>query len=153
VSFLSNRYPLCSQKSKTIQTVNKSVVLLTNQQSRAFRMSDAQYLPHHDKDKDRIKLDGTDREQALIPLRSTGWTEVAGRDAIYKEFQFKNFNQAWGFMSRIALHAERMDHHPEWFNVYNKVQITLSSHDVNGLSNRDIRMALFMDKIAKTAAR
>ena len=59
------------------------------------------------------------------------------------------FQQAWGFMSKIALKAEKMDHHPEWFNVYNKVQITLSSHDVNGLSQRDITLANFIENVSK----
>merc|ERR1711911_361948 len=85
------------------------------------------------------KLDETERGQFLSPLQEAGWTLVENRDAIYKEFIFKDFNQAWGFMSRVALRAEKMDHHPEWFNVYNKVQITLSTHDVNGLSQRDRR--------------
>jgi pterin-4a-carbinolamine dehydratase len=71
------------------------------------------------------------------------------RDAIYKEFLFTNFNQAFGYMTRMALMAEKMDHHPEWFNVYNKVQVTLSSHVVDGLSARDVKLASFMDKVAK----
>ncbi|GFT15908.1 probable pterin-4-alpha-carbinolamine dehydratase [Nephila pilipes] len=71
---------------------------------------------------------------------------VKDRDAIYKEFLFKNFNEAFGFMSRISMQAEKMDHHPEWFNVYNKVQITLSSHDVSGLSERDVKLASFIEK-------
>ncbi len=70
---------------------------------------------------------------------------VTGRDAIYKEFVFHDFNEAWGFMSRVALKAEQMNHHPEWFNVYNKVQITLSTHDVGGLSDRDTDLATAID--------
>ncbi|XP_029178180.1 uncharacterized protein LOC114945974 [Nylanderia fulva] len=89
-----------------------------------------------------------EREQNLNPLLSTGWTVQSNRDAIYKEFVFKNFNEAFGFMTRVALQAEKMDHHPEWFNVYNKVNITLSSHDVNGLSERDVKLATFIDKVA-----
>ncbi len=73
------------------------------------------------------KLSAEARRRALADLR--GWSEVEGRDAIQKSFQFKDFNQAWGFMSRVALAAEKMDHHPEWFNVYNRVEITLSTHD------------------------
>ncbi|TWW78093.1 Pterin-4-alpha-carbinolamine dehydratase [Takifugu flavidus] len=106
----------------------------------------------------------TEEERAhLLPLlHNAQWVEVVGRDAIYKEFIFKDFNQAFGFMSRVALQAEKMDHHPEWFNVYNKVntyikdyvtltfvlqvQITLSTHDCGGLSQRDITMATFMDQ-------
>lgn len=74
---------------------------------------------------------------------------VEGRDAIYKEFLFKDFNEAFGFMTRVALLADKMDHHPEWFNVYNKVQVTMSTHDCSGLSARDIKMATFMNEISK----
>ncbi|MEE8276446.1 MAG: 4a-hydroxytetrahydrobiopterin dehydratase, partial [Alphaproteobacteria bacterium] len=77
-----------------------------------------------------------------------GWREVEGRDAIAKTFRFKSFNQAWGFMSRVALKAERMNHHPEWFNVYNKVEVTLATHDAGGLSELDIELARFMDRAA-----
>ncbi|XP_067012300.1 pterin-4-alpha-carbinolamine dehydratase [Anabrus simplex] len=98
------------------------------------------------------KLSAEERETTLKPLLANGWSMVDSRDAVYKEFLFKNFNQAFGFMSRVALLAEKMDHHPEWFNVYNKVQVTLASHDVNGLSNRDMKMATFMDKVAKSFA-
>lgn len=73
---------------------------------------------------------------------------VEGRDAIYKEFLFKDFNEAFGFMTRIALLADKMDHHPEWFNVYNKVQITMSTHDCGGLSAKDIKVANFIEGIA-----
>ncbi|XP_034251287.1 probable pterin-4-alpha-carbinolamine dehydratase [Thrips palmi] len=96
------------------------------------------------------KLTTEDRETKLQPLLGNGWSVVQNRDAIYKEYLFKDFNEAFGFMSRTALLAEKMDHHPEWFNVYNKVQVTLSSHDVNGLSQRDIKLASFMDKAART---
>ncbi|CAH0690235.1 unnamed protein product [Spodoptera exigua] len=92
------------------------------------------------------KLTQEERDSQLQPLLQSGWKVQNNRDAIEKEFQFKDFNQAFGFMTRVALLAEKMDHHPEWFNVYNKLQVTLSSHDVNGLSKRDIRMATFMDK-------
>ncbi|KAJ4949159.1 hypothetical protein JOQ06_020677 [Pogonophryne albipinna] len=90
----------------------------------------------------------TEEERAhLLPLlRNAQWVELGTRDAIYKEFIFKDFNQAFGFMSRVALQAEKMDHHPEWFNVYNKVQITLSTHDCGGVSQRDITMATFIDQ-------
>ncbi|EFN84478.1 probable pterin-4-alpha-carbinolamine dehydratase [Harpegnathos saltator] len=94
------------------------------------------------------KLTSEEREQSLNPLLSTGWTVQSDRDAIYKEFMFKNFNEAFGFMTRVALQAEKMDHHPEWFNVYNKVNITLSSHDVNGLSQRDVKLATFINQVA-----
>ncbi|KAK0143067.1 Pterin-4-alpha-carbinolamine dehydratase 2 [Merluccius polli] len=91
-------------------------------------------------------LTPADRDQLLPELRASGWAEVGDRDAIYKELQFKSFNQAFGFMTRVALQAEKMNHHPEWFNVYNKVQITLTTHDCGGLSKRDIKMAKFIDK-------
>lgn len=74
---------------------------------------------------------------------------VEGRDAIYREFLFKNFNEAFGFMTRVALLADKMDHHPEWFNVYNKVQVTMSTHDCGGLSERDVKLANFMNEISK----
>ncbi|KAM3960541.1 pterin-4a-carbinolamine dehydratase [Aphomia sociella] len=93
------------------------------------------------------KLTVEDRDTLLQPLLQAGWKVQNNRDAIEKEFLFKNFNEAFAFMTRVALLAEKMDHHPEWFNVYNKLQVTLSSHDVNGLSKRDIKMASFMDKI------
>jgi len=97
----------------------------------------------------RSKLSDDERTQSLGPLKEAGWTMVKDRDAIYKEFLFKNFNQAFGFMSRVALKAEKMDHHPEWFNVYNKVQITLSTHDVGGLSDKDVTLAKFIEEVAK----
>jgi 4a-hydroxytetrahydrobiopterin dehydratase len=77
---------------------------------------------------------------------SNGWSIAQNRDALYKEFLFKDFNEAFGFMTRIALYADKDDHHPEWFNVYNKVQITLSTHTANGLSRRDVDLAQFCDK-------
>ena len=93
------------------------------------------------------KLTGDERTRAIAALK--GWREAAdGRDAIRKEFKFKDFNAAFGFMSRVALMAEKMDHHPEWFNVYNKVEITLSTHDAGGLSERDIKLAQFIDSLA-----
>lgn len=119
------------------------------------------------------KLSDAERKQLLEPLLAKGWSLVNGRDAIYKEFLFKDFNQvkgalsfsvcltlrclhihnefclfkAFGFMSRVALYSDKVDHHPEWFNVYNKVQITYSSHDVNGLSQRDVSAANFVESV------
>ncbi|XP_071959643.1 pterin-4-alpha-carbinolamine dehydratase 2-like [Antedon mediterranea] len=96
----------------------------------------------------KVKLSGEDRTQKLADLLAAGWAEVENRDAIKKTFMFKNFNQAFGFMSRTALQAEKMDHHPEWFNVYNKVDVTLSTHDVGGLSDNDVKLASFMETAA-----
>ena len=89
------------------------------------------------------KLTGAARNAALAKL--AGWTEVSGRDAIHKSFKFADFNQAWGFMTRVALAAEKADHHPEWSNVYNKVEITLSTHDAGGVSDKDVKLATFID--------
>ncbi|XP_030360298.1 pterin-4-alpha-carbinolamine dehydratase 2 isoform X1 [Strigops habroptila] len=89
-----------------------------------------------------------ERSQVLLDLKASGWSELGERDAIYKEFNFKNFNQAFGFMTRVALQAEKMNHHPEWFNVYSKVQVTLISHDCGGLTKRDVKLAQFIDKAA-----
>eukprot|EP00118_Oscarella_pearsei_P025288 m.307925 g.307925 ORF g.307925 m.307925 type:complete len:115 (+) comp43033_c0_seq1:28-372(+) len=96
----------------------------------------------------KLKLDERDAA-GLAALREAGWKDVDGRDAIHKDFQFKDFNQAFGFMTRVALKADKMDHHPEWFNVYNKVQITLSTHECQGLSVRDITLASFIEEAAK----
>ena len=92
------------------------------------------------------KLTGQARAAALAKL--SGWSEVVGRDAISKKFQFKDFNQAFGFMTMAALMAEKLDHHPEWFNVYNRVDIVLSTHDAGGLSERDIALAKLIDAAA-----
>ena len=92
------------------------------------------------------KLTGDTRKSALAGLK--GWSETSGRDAITKKFVFKDFNQAFGFMTRAALVAEKMDHHPEWFNVYKTVDVTLSTHDAGGLTDRDVKLAAAMDKIA-----
>ena len=76
-----------------------------------------------------------------------GWTKVEGREAIYKRFEFTDFNEAFGWMTRVAMVAEKTDHHPEWLNVYNRVDVTLATHDVGGLSERDIKLANVMDQI------
>lgn len=91
-------------------------------------------------------LTGDDRAAALAELAE--WREVEGRDAIARDFVFKTFNQAFGFMTRCALAAERMNHHPEWFNVYNRVEVTLSTHDAGGLTARDVELAKKMDRFA-----
>jgi 4a-hydroxytetrahydrobiopterin dehydratase len=78
-----------------------------------------------------------------------GWSRVEGRSAIVKRFAFADFNQAWGFMSRVALLAEQANHHPEWSNVWSKVEITLSTHDVGGLSNLDFDLAAAIERVAR----
>lgn len=81
-------------------------------------------------------------------VRLSGWAETPGRDAITKTYKFADFNDAFGFMTRVALQAEKMDHHPEWFNVYNKVEIVLTTHDANGVTEKDVTLATFMDEAA-----
>jgi 4a-hydroxytetrahydrobiopterin dehydratase len=95
------------------------------------------------------KLTGDARSRALAKL--SGWSEVNGRDAIAKTFVFADFNAAFGFMTRVALVAEKMDHHPEWSNVYKTVNVTLSTHDAGGLTELDIKLAETMDKFAASA--
>jgi 4a-hydroxytetrahydrobiopterin dehydratase len=92
------------------------------------------------------KLTGVAREQAVAEL--DGWHEVPGRDAIGKTFTFRDFNTAFGFMTRVALQAEKMNHHPEWFNVYKTVQVTLCTHDAGGVTERDVELAKVMNACA-----
>jgi 4a-hydroxytetrahydrobiopterin dehydratase len=92
------------------------------------------------------KLTGETRTAALAKL--AGWSEVKGRDAITRKFVFKDFNEAFGFMTRAALVAEKMDHHPEWFNVYKNVEVTLSTHDAGGLTDLDVKLAEAMNQLA-----
>jgi 4a-hydroxytetrahydrobiopterin dehydratase len=92
------------------------------------------------------KLTADAKKAALAKL--SGWSEVSGRDAITRKFVFKDFNQAFGFMTRAALVAEKMDHHPEWFNVYKTVEVTLSTHDAGGLTELDVKLAAEMDRLA-----
>jgi 4a-hydroxytetrahydrobiopterin dehydratase len=94
----------------------------------------------------RQKLTGPARTTALAKLG--GWSESPGRDAITKKFVFKDFNTAFGFMTRAALVAEKLDHHPEWFNVYKTVEVTLSTHDAGGLTDLDVMLAEAMNRIA-----
>jgi 4a-hydroxytetrahydrobiopterin dehydratase len=97
------------------------------------------------------RLAGAARKAALKELH--GWSEVEDRDAIRKTYHFGNFREAWGFMSQVALIAEKMDHHPEWFNVYNRVEVILTTHDAAGLAERDIRLAHAIDELAPTRDR
>ncbi|ENN72774.1 hypothetical protein HUJ04_013393 [Dendroctonus ponderosae] len=117
---------------------------------RAIALSVQQLVNGKPRSKMSDKLSTEERNSQLNDLLGKGWTVQNDRDAIYKEFQFRDFNQAmaFGFMTRTALLADKMDHHPEWFNVYNKVNVTLSSHDIQGLSRRDIKLANFMEEAA-----
>lgn len=90
---------------------------------------------------------GTDIAIAAL----TGWQAIAGRDAIEKRYRFPNFNAAFGFMARVAMFAEKLNHHPEWTNVYNRVDVTLTTHDAGGVTELDVRMAQFMDEAAEQA--
>jgi 4a-hydroxytetrahydrobiopterin dehydratase len=95
------------------------------------------------------KLTGKARATALGALKK--WKEVPGRDAIQRSLKFADFTQAWGFMTKVALAAEKADHHPEWSNVYNKVDVTLSTHDAGGLTDLDVILAEAMDKLVTTS--
>jgi 4a-hydroxytetrahydrobiopterin dehydratase len=94
------------------------------------------------------KLAGEKREKYLSRIGAKGWKVQNDRDAIEKTYEFLDFSQAWSFMARVGLLAEKMDHHPEWFNVYNRVEVTLATHDCGGISKNDIEMAEAMDKYA-----
>jgi 4a-hydroxytetrahydrobiopterin dehydratase len=89
----------------------------------------------------------TDEQRASLATAVPGWTRAADKDAIKRSFKFADFNEAWGFMTRVALLAEKMDHHPEWSNVWNAVQIELSTHDVGGLSDRDLKLAQAINRL------
>jgi 4a-hydroxytetrahydrobiopterin dehydratase len=97
------------------------------------------------------KLDKAARKQAMSTLSS--WKKTRGRDAIEKTFVFADFNAAFAWMSRVAMMAEKLDHHPEWSNVYKTVKVTLTTHDAGGLSDLDVKMARFMDNTAGAAGR
>jgi 4a-hydroxytetrahydrobiopterin dehydratase len=95
------------------------------------------------------RLRGAERAQELASL--SGWELTSGRDAISRQFIFADFNEAFGWMTRAALIAEKMDHHPEWTNIYRTVTVTLSTHDAGGLTMRDIRLARALDRLAREA--
>ena len=95
------------------------------------------------------KLDGAAREAALAALTQAGLALVDGREAVSKRFVFADFTAAFAWMTRVALVAEKMNHHPEWFNVYKTVEVTLATHDVGGLSDLDVRLAENMDLFAQ----
>ena len=93
------------------------------------------------------KLERTDIQNKL-DQSLTDWSLMAGRDAIHKSFVFKDFGEAFGFMARSALVAEKINHHPEWFNVWNRVDVTLNTHDAGGVTELDLKMATAMNRIA-----
>jgi 4a-hydroxytetrahydrobiopterin dehydratase len=93
----------------------------------------------------------TPEARAALAQDLPGWPPVEGRDAIRRAFRFRDFSEAWGFMSRVALLAEQHDHHPEWSNVWNRVEITLTTHDAGGLSARDVRLAKAIDRLLTAA--
>jgi 4a-hydroxytetrahydrobiopterin dehydratase len=97
------------------------------------------------------KLTSEERARQMTELQ--GWLPVNGRDAIHRQFQFADFNEAFGFMTRVAIKAQEMDHHPEWFNVYRTVDITLSTHEAQGVTERDLALARFIDDVARTMLR
>ena len=90
------------------------------------------------------KINEEDRKDLLDEL--DGWSDVDGRDAIFKSFKFENFRDAFGFMTRVAMAADEMNHHPEWSNIYNRVDVTLTTHDADGVSLKDVELAMFMDE-------
>jgi 4a-hydroxytetrahydrobiopterin dehydratase len=92
----------------------------------------------------------TNEERQHLATTLPHWTVVAGRDAISRSLKFADFSEAWGFMARVALLAEKQEHHPEWFNVYNRVDITLSTHDAGGLSANDVTLAKAIDALVAT---
>jgi 4a-hydroxytetrahydrobiopterin dehydratase len=89
----------------------------------------------------------TDAERGRLADTLPGWTLRTDKDALQKNYKFANFSEAWGFMTRVALLAEQQDHHPEWENVYNRVSITLTTHDSGGLSARDVKLAAAIDHL------
>jgi 4a-hydroxytetrahydrobiopterin dehydratase len=96
-----------------------------------------------------IKLTAEERAAALPVLASSSWSHEPERDVLQKTFKFKNFVRAWGWMTSVAIEAEKMNHHPEWFNVYGTVEVTLTTHDANGLSQLDLQLARKMDALAR----
>lgn len=95
-----------------------------------------------------VRLSDAQRDEVLAAL--SAWSLREDGLAITRELRFADFNEAFGFMTRVALHADRVDHHPEWFNVYNKVAIMLTTHDAGGVSERDVEMARFIDRLVAT---
>eukprot|EP01088_Endostelium_zonatum_P018664 TRINITY_DN6056_c0_g1_i1.p1 TRINITY_DN6056_c0_g1~~TRINITY_DN6056_c0_g1_i1.p1 ORF type:complete len:106 (-),score=28.32 TRINITY_DN6056_c0_g1_i1:40-357(-) len=99
----------------------------------------------------RTRLEGEERKRRLGEVPE--WKEQSDRDAIQRNYQFKDFKQAWAFMNKVADKAEELDHHPEWFNVYNKVNVTLATHDASGVTEYDIVLAKAMDEYASSVSK
>ena len=95
-----------------------------------------------------VLMNPADRDAEIVPLLANGWSMVEGRDAIHKTFVFRNFIDAFGFMTRAAIWAEKWNHHPEWSNVYKTVDVVLTTHDCDGLSALDAKLAHKMDQLA-----
>ena len=121
--------------------------------------SKIEFISRDEKDEDKenvpigpVKLEGSNRDEALLKFKNKRWLLVKDRDvdAVHKSFSFSNFIDAFGFMTAVALVAEKMNHHPEWFNVYNRVDVTLSTHDAQGLSQLDIDLARAIDDFAES---
>ena len=102
---------------------------------------------------DKIEKKLTPKQQRVALAKLNGWKKQRGRDALYKKFIFADFNAAFGWMNRVALQAEKLDHHPEWTNIYKNVEVTLTTHDAGGVSELDIALARFMDKTAGVAGK
>ncbi|KAL7673232.1 hypothetical protein ACOME3_008100 [Neoechinorhynchus agilis] len=98
-----------------------------------------------------LKLQGSERDDLLRPLVSKGWRIKAERDSLYREFSFKDFNAAFGFMTRVALYAERIRHHPEFRNVYNQVSIELTTHDEGGITKKDVKLADYIESVLRSS--
>ncbi len=118
--------------------------------SKLISFSLKRFYSQHDSTPLSVKLSHSEKTNLLEPLLQNKWSLVPNRDAILKSFEFENFTAAFGFMTRIAIEAEKRNHHPEWLNIYNKIDITLSTHDCQGLSFKDIELAKTIDKIASS---
>ncbi|XP_050326189.1 pterin-4-alpha-carbinolamine dehydratase isoform X1 [Bactrocera neohumeralis] len=146
-NILAVYWPYQSRQQRLMcSSLQRAVRVNTFESERQYSTVIAQKTPAKKK---MAKLTEQERSELLQPLLAAGWSLVDNRDAIYKEYLFSDFNAAFSFMSGVALLAEKLNHHPEWFNVYNKVQVTLSTHDVAGLSAKDIRVAKYMEEQAK----
>jgi 4a-hydroxytetrahydrobiopterin dehydratase len=134
--FLLAPLPSCDNNSLS------SCMSSTRQKHKLNQLSKCNFSVHALTEEQR----STSLQSLLSNNPQIGWRLTRDRDAITKTFHFVDFNQAWEFMSKVAILAEQMNHHPEWFNVYNRVEVTLTTHDCDGLSNNDVDMATKMDE-------